>query len=66
MNRQIEHLAIQAGINLVPAQFSGIPVGVVDEFTIERFAKLIVQECARIAVQEDYDPAECILNKFQS
>ena len=30
----------------------------------ERFAKLIVQECAAIALREDHDPSECILKHF--
>ena len=30
----------------------------------ERFAKLIVQECAAIALREDHEPSECILRHF--
>jgi hypothetical protein len=30
----------------------------------ERFAKLIVRECAAIALREDHEPSECILRHF--
>ena len=31
---------------------------------MERFAELIVKECASIALREDHDPYECILKHF--
>jgi hypothetical protein len=31
---------------------------------MERFAELIVKECAEIALREDHDPHECILKHF--
>ena len=31
---------------------------------IEEFAELIVRECASVALREDHDPYECILNHF--
>jgi len=31
---------------------------------LERFAKLIVKECARIALEESHEPSECILTHF--
>jgi hypothetical protein len=31
---------------------------------IEKFAELIVRECAGIALREDHDPFECIMNHF--
>jgi hypothetical protein len=45
MNERIRELAKKAGINLTPAQFSGVLEDEVDEFTLEDFAELIVQEC---------------------
>jgi hypothetical protein len=30
----------------------------------ERFAELIVRECAAIALREDHEPSECILRHF--
>ena len=46
MNERIWELAKKAGINLTPAQFSGVLEDEVDEFTLEDFAKLLIQECA--------------------
>ena len=48
MNERIRELAKQAGINLTPAQFSGVLEDEVDEFTLEKFAELIVRECADV------------------
>lgn len=48
MNERIWELAKKAGINLTPAQFSGVLEDEVDEFTLEDFAELIVKECADI------------------
>jgi hypothetical protein len=31
---------------------------------IERFAELIVRECADVALREDHEPDECILRHF--
>ena len=31
---------------------------------MEKFATLIIQECANIALREDHDPYECILKHF--
>ena len=45
MNERIRELAKKAGINLTPAQFSGVLEDEVDEFTLEDFAELIVREC---------------------
>ena len=33
-------------------------------FDMEKFATLIVKECAEVALREDHEPAECILNHF--
>jgi len=52
MNERIWELAKKAGINLTPAQFSGVLEDEVDEFTLEDFAELIVKECADIFGRE--------------
>jgi hypothetical protein len=59
MNERIWELAKKAGINLTPAQFSGVLEDEVDEFTLEDFAELIIQECADVATinQFQYDAA---------
>jgi len=49
MNERIRELAKKAGINLTPAQFSGVLEDEVDEFTLEDFAELLVKECMKVA-----------------
>ena len=34
------------------------------EAKMQKFAELIVRECAAIALREDHDPSECILKHF--
>ncbi len=47
MNERIKELAEQAGINIDSFQFSGTPIKhIVDEPSLEKFAELIVLECA--------------------
>ena len=60
MNERIKELAKKAGINLTPAQFSGVLEDEVDEFTLEKFAELIVRECAKIADIADENKCEWI------
>ena len=48
MNERIWELAKKAGINLTPAQFSGVLEDEVDEFTLEDFAELLIKECAEV------------------
>lgn len=48
MNERIWELAKKAGINLTPAQFSGVLEDEVDEFTLEDFAKLLIRECVEV------------------
>lgn len=48
MNPLFEQLAKNAGINLTPAQFSGVLEDEVDEFTLQKFAELIVKECLSV------------------
>lgn len=45
MNKLIKELTKQAGINLTPAQFSGVLEDEVCEFELEKLAELIVCEC---------------------
>jgi hypothetical protein len=35
-----------------------------DEECLEKFAELIVRECANVALREDHEPDECILHHF--
>ena len=55
MNERIWELAKKAGINLTPAQFSGVLEDEVDEFTLEDFAELIVKECVKFCEHESND-----------
>ena len=34
------------------------------DYLMERFAELIVRECANVALREDHEPDECILHHF--
>ena len=60
LNVTIKQLAEEARIS-VP---TGLEVSVWIERYNETFAKLIVRECANIALREDHDPYECILKHF--
>jgi len=51
MNERIWELAKKAGINLTPAQFSGVLEDEVDEFALEDFAKLLIQECINVIAE---------------
>jgi hypothetical protein len=56
MNKRIKQLAEQ-----VDKEFNS-PY---DRYkAIERFAELIINECADVAMREDHDPAECIKRHF--
>ena len=49
MNERIKELAEQANINIDSFQFSGTPIKhIVDEPSLEKFAKLIVRECCDV------------------
>lgn len=52
MNKRFEELWEQSRI--------GTSMG----FDTEKFATLIVKECAEVALREDHEPSECILNHF--
>ena len=55
MNKRIQELLEQAGVT-----YAVMPKDTV----YEKFAELIVRECANIAMREDHDPYECILKHF--
>lgn len=59
MNERIKQLAVQAGY--LPDNFG---IGHWDMPECKKFAELIILKCAEIAMREDHDPAECILNHF--
>ena len=62
MNERIKELAKQARqigeyvnygqIRLSPEQFE------------QKFAELLIRECADVALQEEHDPSDCILGHF--
>ena len=56
MNERIRLLAKQAGI-IGQSENSISP-------PLEKFAELIVRECADIALREEHDPYECIKKHF--
>ena len=59
MNERIRLLAEQAGINIDSFQFSGTPIKhIVDEPSLEKFAELIVRECAEISEQSQWSEAK--------
>ena len=57
MNERIRELAEQA--RLVPEGQSSPYYDALDNF-----ARLIVRECAAVALREDHEPSECILRHF--
>ena len=61
MNKRIEELAIEAKlISLEPNGFDQTNLSKAQK----KFAELIVQECAYIALREEHDPYECIKKHF--
>jgi hypothetical protein len=60
MNERIRELAEQCRIEEYNQHGDLIEFG----FNEEKFAELIVKECANIALQEDHDPSDCILKHF--
>jgi hypothetical protein len=59
MNERIQELAEQAKRN-EPFDCGALTK---DQW-LEKFAELIVRECAAIALREDHEPSECILRYF--
>lgn len=35
-----------------------------DEVVMKKIVELVVRECADVALREDHDPSDCILNHF--
>jgi hypothetical protein len=60
MNKQIKQLADQCWNHRV----NGVLIDGHLHFDYEKFAELIVRECADIALREDHDPYECIKSHF--
>ena len=58
MNERIEKLARQAGA--LPTQDCGVPQWYIDEDEFEKFAELIVKECAEVADLADENKCEWI------
>ena len=66
MNEKIKQLCEQAKAYATEStkDFTGDePVVWMDYYT-EKFAELIVRECADIALREEHDPYECIKKHF--
>jgi hypothetical protein len=65
MNERIRDLAEQAGITTnIDTDYFEKDINKWVDYYSQKFAELIVQECADIALREDHDPAECILTYF--
>lgn len=60
MNERIKKLADQCWNHRV----NGVLIDGHLHFDYEKFAELIVKECADIALREDHDPYECIKSHF--
>lgn len=60
MKELIRSLARKAGfIRLNEDRYAAIT-----EQQAEKFAELLIRECAEVALREDHEPSECILNHF--
>ena len=60
LNKKILAFAKKAGMNLTPAQFSGVLEDEIDEFQLMEFAKLVAEDCASIAYKScDHDSDIC-------
>jgi len=67
MNERIQELAEHAGM-YVDLDSKPWPKWMSAEESVaayEKFAQLIVRECAEIALREDHDPYECIKRHFK-
>lgn len=55
MNNRIEQLAEQVNLlgDFIPTKIPGRYAGTIATSTIEEFAELIIQECARVAFEND-------------
>ena len=61
MNERIRQLAVEA--RLIASEPNGFDQNNLSKAQ-QKFAELIVRECADIAMREDHDPAECIKRHF--
>ena len=59
MNKKIRKLVDEAGIALGNNVAEGSRRDL-----LNKFAELIIKECADIALREDHDPSDCILKHF--
>ncbi len=65
MNERIRELAEQAGITTnIDTDYFEKDINKWVDYYSQKFAELIVQECADIALREDHEPSECILTHF--
>ena len=63
MNERIDILFGQELDEAVPETWTTLNANQLDRLK-EKFAELIVRECAAIALREDHDPSDCILTHF--
>ena len=69
MNEKINSLRLDAGISTLENDPRLVVINkngeVIDPMIgLEKFAELIIRECAEVALREDHDPYECILSHF--
>ena len=62
MNEQFKLIALQAQMGTADFDAGSYYVATPDK--MQKFAELIVRECANIALREDHDPYECIKQHF--
>jgi hypothetical protein len=63
MNERIRELAGRALDKVVPYTWTTLDYDEIQKLQ-EKFAELIVRECANVALREDHEPDECILRHF--
>ena len=63
MNERINKLFGQALDDAVPETWTTLDTDQLSRLK-EKFAELIIRECAAIALREDHEPSECILKHF--
>ena len=61
MNLRIKELAEQV---VGSSRLFGGEFALMGDSQVEKFAILVIQECANIALREEHDPYECILKHF--
>ena len=61
MNLRIKELVEQI---VGPSRLFGGEFALMGDSQVEKFALLIIRDCATIALREDHDPYECILKHF--